>query len=142
MLSIHLKKFCKSEKCKKIRNWYVLMKIISTVSKVLFCQSNWSTYCVPILWICGQLKHHQLRIRRSFDVAKNYSEYFYFIAVSFWTYIFILAIVPLLFISVCILCKFAMLLDMYILLSPGKKRCTLLSVGTNVHIWQHIHQKY
>ena len=45
------------------------------------------------------------------------------------------------FISVCILCEFAMLLDVYILLSPRKKRCTLLPLGTDVHIWQHIHQK-
>ena len=26
-------------------------------------QNNWSVYCIPILWICRQLKHHQLRIR-------------------------------------------------------------------------------
>ena len=45
--------------------------------------------------------------------------------------ILILATAPLLFISGSILCKFVMLLDVYILLFPE---------GTNVHIWQHIHQ--
>ena len=40
--------------------------------------------------------------------------------------ILILAIVTLLFISVCILCEFAILLDVYILLSLRKKRCTIL----------------
>ena len=42
-------------------------------------------------------------------------------------------------ISVRILCEFAMLPDVYILLS--KKRCTLLPDGTDVHIGQHIHEK-
>ena len=51
----------------------------------------------------------------------------------------------LLFISVCILCEFAMQPDVYILLSPEEEEvhswCTLLPLGTDVHIWQNIHQK-
>ena len=62
-----------------------------------------------------------------------------------WQYYFrlkilILAIVPLLFISVCILCEFAMLLDVYILLSPQEEevhssscgnRCTYLAANSS-----------
>ena len=55
------------------------------------------------------------------------------------TQILILAIVPLLFISVNILCKFAMLPAMYILLSPQEG--ALLPEGKDVHIRQHIHKK-
>ena len=47
---------------KKIRKWSLLMIIISTVPKVLFFENNWPVYCIPILWICRQLKR-QLRIR-------------------------------------------------------------------------------
>ena len=35
------------------------------------------------------------------------------------------------------LCEFTMLLDVYILLSPQEEE-----VGTDAHIWPHIHQKY
>ena len=41
---------------------------------------------------------------------------------------------PLSFISVSILCEFAMLPDVYILPSPQDE-------GTDMHIWHHIHQK-
>ena len=52
--------------------------------------------------------------------------------------ILILAIVTLLFISVCILCEFAILLDVYILLSLRKKKCTILPVGTDLaHVAVH-----
>ena len=53
--------------------------------------------------------------------SRNYSKC---LTVSFLTQILILAIVPLSFISVCILCEFAMLLDVYILLSPQMYTCT------------------
>ena len=53
-------------------------------------------------------------------------------SISFSAQILILSITPLLFISDSILCEFAMLPDVYILLSPQE---------TDEHIWQHIHQK-
>ena len=45
-----------NQKNEKTRNWSLLMKIISTVPKIIF-QNNWSVYCIPILWIFRQLKH-------------------------------------------------------------------------------------
>ena len=39
-ISMHLTKFCKSEKWKKIRNGSLLMQIISTVPKVLFFKTT------------------------------------------------------------------------------------------------------
>ena len=60
--SMHLTKFRKSEKWKKIRNQSLLMKFMSTAPKVLFFKTT-DLYTIPILWICKQLKHHQLRIR-------------------------------------------------------------------------------
>ena len=58
--------------------------------------------------------------------------------VSFSTQILILAIVPLLFISVCIFCEFAMLLDVYILLFPQEEEVHFFPVGTDVHILEHM----
>ena len=46
------------------------------------------------------------------------------------TKILTLAVAPVLFISVGVLCEFVMLPDVYI-----------LHIIKNVHIWQHIHQK-
>ena len=60
---------------------------------------------------------------------------------NIFDFILILAVVPLSSISVCILCKFSMLLEMCIFLSLRKKRCNLFPVGTDAHIWQHIRQK-
>ena len=40
-----------------------------------------------------------------------------------------------LFISDSILCEFAMLPDVYILMSPQEKQVHLLPKGTDVHIW-------
>ena len=50
-------------------------------------------------------------------------------------------------ISVSILCKFAMLPDVYILLSPQREEVPSSSWGNRClhrcwHIWPHIHQKY
>ena len=47
---------------KKIRNWSLLMKIYIHCSEGIIFQNNWYVYCIPILWICRQPKHHQLRI--------------------------------------------------------------------------------
>ena len=58
---------------------------------------------------------------------------------SLSTEILILSIAPILFISVSILCEFAMLLNVYI--GACIQRCILPSEGKNVHIWQHINQK-
>ena len=58
--------------------------------------------------------------------------------VSLSNQILILAIAQLSLISVNVLCEFTILLDVCILLSPQD---TTLPVGTDVHIWQHIHQK-
>ena len=69
ILSVHLTKFCKSEKWKKLIE-VLLMKIISTFPKVyIIFQNNWSVYCIHILWICRQLKHHQLRIRSEIFIS-------------------------------------------------------------------------
>ena len=57
------------------------------------------------------------------------------------TKILSLAIASFLFIFVSVLCEFAMVPGGYILLSPKKKRCTLLSEGTDAQIQQHINQK-
>ena len=51
-----------------------------------------------------------------------------------------LAIAPLSFISVSILFKFAMLPDVFILLSPQEEKVHS-SEGIDIHIWQHIHQE-
>ena len=49
--------------------------------------------------------------------------------------------VPFLFISVGVLCEFAMMPDVYILSSPQEKKYTLFPEETDEHIRQHIHQK-
>ena len=49
-----------------------------------------------------------------------------------------LAIVPLSFFSVCILCEFAMLLDVYILLSPQEEEVHSSSCGNRcTHLAAH-----
>ena len=73
ILSMHLTKFCKSKKWKKkIRN------------KGIIFQNNWSAYCIAILWICRQIKHHQLWIRNeifiSLEIILN--------AFNFWQHYF------------------------------------------------------
>ena len=55
-----------NQKNEKIWNWSLLMKIISTFHKLFIFQNNWSVYCIPVLWICRQLKYHQLRISEIF----------------------------------------------------------------------------
>ena len=59
-----------NQKNEKIRNWSLLMKIISTVPKLLFFKTtDLHTICIPILLICWQLKHHQLRIRSKIFIS-------------------------------------------------------------------------
>ena len=108
-----------NQKNEKIRNWSLLMKIISTVPKLLFFKTtDLHTICIPILLICWQLKHHQLRIRSEvFNVWKYHFQ------------IFILGIAPLLSISVSILSEFAMLPDVYILLSHQQEEVDSSSWG-------------
>ena len=62
ILSIHLTKFRKSEKWKNKKLNFVNESYIYCSQAIIF-QNNWSVYCIPILWICRQLKHHQFRIR-------------------------------------------------------------------------------
>ena len=50
----------KNEKNKKLK--CVNKNYIYCSSGIVF-QSNWSVYCIPILWICRQPNYHQLRIR-------------------------------------------------------------------------------
>ena len=52
-----------------------------------------------------------------------------------------LTIVPFLLISVGILCTFAMLPDVYILLSLEEEEAHSSLEVTDVHNWQHIYQK-
>ena len=60
-----------------------------------------------------------------------------------FTKIFILAIAPFLFILVVIICEFAIVLGVYILLSPQEEKvhCTILPEGTDVQIQVHIYQR-
>ena len=116
----------------------MLIKIVSTVPIGIIFQNIWSVNCVPILWICRKLKHHQLRIR---------SETFILLEVilntfNVWQYHFwlksLFAIVLLLFISVCILCEFAILVDVYILLSPQEEEVHSSSCGNRcTHLAAH-----
>ena len=58
---------------------------------------------------------------------------------TYYTKILTLAIAPFLSTSIGVLCEFARVLHVYILMSPQEVHS--LPEGTNVHIWQHIHQK-
>ena len=49
--------------------------------------------------------------------------------------------VPFLFISVRVLCEFAMMPSVYILPSPQEKKYILFPEETDKHIRKHIHQK-
>ena len=59
-----------NQKNEKIRNRNLLLNIISTVPKLLFFKTtDLYTICIHILWICRQLKHHQLRIRSEIFIS-------------------------------------------------------------------------
>ena len=109
----------------------MLIKIISTLHKLLFFKTtdlhtldtkiwknNSSSYkSQKNIWINRKLKYYQNRIRSEIgillEIILNTFEHS---TVSLSTEILILAIAPLSFISVGILCEFAMLPNMYILL--------------------------
>ena len=57
--------------------------------------------------------------------------------------IFTLAIAPFLFILVGVICEFAIVPDVYILLSPQEEEVhyTILREGTDAQIQQHIYQR-
>ena len=52
-----------NQKNEKIRNWNLLMKIISAVPKQFYFKTTDVYTVYADNWICKQLKHHQLRIR-------------------------------------------------------------------------------
>ena len=52
-----------------------------------------------------------------------------------------LAIAPFLFILAGVLCEFAMVPVVYILLSHQEEEYTVFPMGTDVHIQPHIHQE-
>ena len=59
-----------NQKNEKIRNWRnLIIKNISTVPKLLLFKNNLSVHCISFLWICRQLKHHQLRIRSEIFIS-------------------------------------------------------------------------
>ena len=133
-----------NQKNEKIKNWSLLMKIISTVPQLLFFRTTDQMYivciqyCIPILWICRQLKHHQLRIRSEIFISQEIIlNAFNVLQYHFDTQIDILAIMSLSFISIKILYEFAMLPNVYILLfhqqeeevysSSWGNRCTHLA---------------
>ena len=63
-------------------------------------------------------------------------------SIIFSTKILTLAIAPFLFILVGVLCEFAMMQGVYILLDPQEEGVHYFCEGTDVHIQQHIHRKY
>ena len=128
---------------KKIRNWSLLIKIISTFPMVLFFKTtDLHNVYIPILWICRQLKHHQLRIRKEIFIsleiilnAFNVWQYHFPLKSLFWLkhHFFIFQLASSVNLLCCQMCTFY---------SPLRKKiCTLPPDGTDVHIWQHIHQK-
>ena len=82
------------------------------------------------IWTCRQLKYHQLRIRSEIHMLLEIIlNAFKCLTVSLSTQILILVMAPLSVISVSVLCEFAMLPNVYILLSPQEEevhRCTRL----------------
>ena len=110
------------------------MKIISTVptyyfSKQLICILYTYSLNMHTTWSTQDKKWN-------FHFNRNYSKCLWCLTVSLSTQILILVITPISFISVSILCEFATLPDVYILLSPQQEelhcsswgnRCTYLA---------------
>ena len=115
----------------------LLMKIIITVHQLLFYKTTdlytldtktWKNILSSYeskkhIWICRQLEFHQLRIRSDILILLE----MILNALNVWQYhlpsqILILAVAPLLFISVSILCELAMLPGVYILLSSQEEQ--------------------
>ena len=120
---------------KKIKNVTVKWKLYLLFQRIIF-QNNRSVYCIPILWICTQLTWSTQDKKWNFHFNRNYSKCLWCLTVSLSTQILILVITPISFISVSILCEFATLPDVYILLSPQQEelhcsswgnRCTYLA---------------
>ena len=62
-------------------------------------------------------------------------------SITYSNKILTLAIAPFLFILAGVLCEFAMVPVVYILLSHQEEEYTIFPMGTDVHIQQHIHQE-
>ena len=84
--------------------------------------------------------YHQHRTWDESDILpKIILNVFKCLPVSFPTKIITLAIAPLSFISVNILCKFATLSDVRILVSPQEEKVHSFSERTDLHIWLRKH---
>ena len=124
-----------NQKNEKIRNWSLLMKIISTVPKLLFFKTT--DLCIVYLF-CDYAdisKTSSTYDKWNFHFARNYSNMpLTFDSITFHSNLFI---------SVSVLCEFAMLPDVYILLSPQEEeehsfswgnRCTHLAVHSSKRV--------
>ena len=131
----------------------MLIKIISTLHKLLFFKTtdlhtldtkiwknNSSSYkSQKNIWINRKLKYYQNRIRSEIgillEIILNTFEHS---TVSLSSEILILAIAPLSFISVGILCELAMLPNVYILLSHQEEEVQSSSWGNRyTHLEAH-----
>ena len=131
---MHLTKFRKSEKWKnkklKFVNENCIYCSIYYFSKQLICLLH--TYSLS-----RQLKHHQLRIRRenfiSIEIILNVFNALPKSLFWLWDNFCLFQLASSGNFLYCQICKSYCPLR--------KKRRTLLPEGTDVHIWQHIHQK-
>ena len=81
----------KNQKNKKLK--FVNENYIYCSEGIIF-PNNWSIYCVPILWICRQLKHHQSTIRSEIFILLeiilnaffNVWQYHFRLKSLFWLY--------------------------------------------------------
>ena len=116
------------------------MKIIY----LLFLSYYFSKQLIFILYTCSlnmqRTKTSSTKdMKWNFHFTRNYSKYLLCLTVSPSTQIINLVITPLSFTSASMLCEFAMLPDMYILLSPQKEkvhsswwnRCTHLAAHSS-----------
>ena len=138
----------------------MLLKTITSVYKLLFFKTsdlysldtkiwknNLSSYeSKENIWICRQLKYYQLSIRSEISILLEIIlNALKCLTVWLSTQTLILAIAPLSFISVSILCKLAILTVVYILLSRQEEvvhssscadRCTHFFIGSpKVDFW-------
>ena len=117
---MHLTNFHKSEKWKNKKLKF------ANENYLLFRSYYFSKQPICILYTYS-LNMQTTKISSTYDnkwnlhFARNCSKYLLCLTVSLSTQILVLNIAPLLFISVSILCGFAMLRDVCILLSPQKE---------------------
>ena len=132
------------------------MKIITTVQQLLFSKTTdlyaldtkiWKNILSSMkvkkdTWICRQIKYHQLRIKTETFISLeiilnvfNVRHYHFPLKSLFWflRQIRLFDLASSLDLLCCQVCTFYCPLI--------RKRCTLLPERTDVHIWQHIHQK-